>query len=71
MEPYDVEVDQQLMEDLDNFLQEINVLPVEVPEVSFVKIYMFKKKNGNIVLSQFWTYSDQEVQHTLIFFNVF
>lgn len=51
MEPYDVEVDQQLMEELDSFLQEINVLPVEVPEVSFMENLHVFKKNGNIVHS--------------------
>lgn len=67
MEPYDVQVDQQLMEDLDNFLQEINVVPVDVPDVSFIKILSIFKKGGNIVHSLF-TYSDIEVQLTSHYF---
>lgn len=68
MEPYDVEVDQQLMEELDSFLQEINVLPVEVPEVSFRKIYIFLKKWKYCTFSQFCTCSDQKVRQTLYYF---
>lgn len=32
LEPYDVTVDQQIIEDIDNFLQEINVVPRDIPE---------------------------------------